>query len=81
MAIGLVGGREDLRSVDGSEEDNETDIDDLIGGGVVTDPVREVEEAGHELEEEEVERAFELEEGEEGEIEVLERVGLESGSR
>ena len=80
MDIGLVGGREGLRSVEESEE--EVDIDELIGGRVVTDSVREVEEAGHELEEEEVVgRAFELEEGEEGEIKVLERVGVESGSR
>ena len=53
----------------------------------MTGSVREVEETSHELEEEEaaavvvvVGRAFVLEEGEEGEIEVLERIGVESGS-
>ena len=54
----------------------------------MTGSVREVEETAHELEEEEEEvvvvvvvgRAFVLEEGEEGEIEVLERIGVESSS-
>ena len=49
-----MGGRGGLRSVEESEEDNEVDIDELIGGGEVTDSVREVEETEHVLEEEEV---------------------------
>ena len=79
-----MGGRGGL--LEESEEDNEVDIDELIEEGVVTDPVIEVEGTAHMLEEEEVVvvgRAVKLEEVEEGEIEVeiLERVGVESGAR
>ena len=78
-----MGGREGL--LEESEEDNEVDIDELIEEGVVTDPVIEVEGTAHMLEEEEVVvgRAVKLEEVEDGEIEVeiLERVGVESGAR
>ena len=48
-----MGGRGGLRSVEESEEDNEVDIDELIGGGEVTYSFREVEETEHVLEEEE----------------------------
>ena len=50
-----MGGRGGLRSVEESEEDNEVDIDELIGGGEVTYSFREVEETEHVLEEEEEE--------------------------
>ena len=78
-----MGGRGGL--LEESEEDNEVDIDELIEEGVVTDPVIEVEGTVHMLEEEEVVvvgRAVKLEEVEDGEIEVelLERVGVESGA-
>ena len=79
-----MGGRGGL--LEESEEDNEVDIDELIEEGVMTDPVIEVEGTAHMLEEEEevvvVGRAVKLEEVEDGEIEVelLERVGVESGA-